>query len=39
MKKYNTMEHEDSLLCSQEPVTGPNLESDESILHLSTLFT
>jgi hypothetical protein len=26
------------LLCSQEPTSGPNPETDESSLHLPTLF-
>jgi hypothetical protein len=32
------MEPEVSLPCSQEPAAGPYLESDESSLHLPTLF-
>jgi hypothetical protein len=32
------MEHEDSLLYSQDPATGPCPESDESSPHLPTLF-
>jgi len=33
-----SMEPRGSLLCSQEPITGPYPESDASSLHLATLF-
>jgi hypothetical protein len=32
------MEPESSLLCSQEPVTGPYPKADESSPHIPTLF-
>jgi len=33
------MEPKDSLLCSQQPVTGTYLEQDASSLHVPTIFT
>jgi hypothetical protein len=32
------MKPESSLLCSEDPVTGPNLDADESGTHFHTIF-